>query len=60
MRKDIFRFTLAIVLLVVFALLIYPTPFYYTSYDNTPMKINRVTGKIEVVTSGGWAEVNKK
>lgn len=52
--------------MVIFSLLIYPTPYRYLEFEyndnggKVPVKVNTITGKTEVFTPmNGWTEVKK-
>lgn len=64
MNKKLFAMV-ALVLVVSFVILIYPTLFFYTKWNISGnrenfLKINRVTGKVQMLnTLHGWEEIGK-
>jgi PDZ domain-containing secreted protein len=65
MKKDIIRFIGVILIILVFSIFVYPTPFYYNiqgteETSKTIVKINRFTGKAEALIPSGWFEMKEK
>jgi hypothetical protein len=49
-----------LVTIIAFALLVHPTLYYYTMYDGKlPVKINRITGKAQMLGNDGWHDMSK-
>lgn len=53
---------LVLLCFIIFATLIYPTAYYYTSLkisdSEFPVKINRITGEAKMLTTNGWRDMN--
>lgn len=58
-KNRIISFILAIVLIIVFGIFIYPGIYKYDKLNqNLPVKINRLTGDTKVLTANGWTDMN--
>jgi len=59
MKKEIVRYSGIAIIVILFGLFIYPTMYEYDKLDQKyPVKINRITGKTEVLYPGSdWADV---
>lgn len=59
LRRDIFITCSILSALILFSIFIYPTLYKYEKLDQkTPVKINRITGSTELLTSNGWVSVD--
>jgi hypothetical protein len=62
MKRDILRFIGIIMLIIIFSIFIYPTPYYFTTtgadggYKNIH-RINRLTGDVDILGSDGWKRI---
>lgn len=58
MKKELIRYFFILLLLVFVSLFIYPTLYKYDKLDQKyPVKINRITGKTNVLGLKGWVVV---
>lgn len=59
LKNRIISFTMAIILIIVFGIFIYPGIYKYDKLNqNLPVKINRLTGNTKILTATGWADIN--
>lgn len=59
MKKEINRFVGIAVLIILFSIIIYPTPYEYQKSGSQIVKINRITGTAYVL-NGGWDKIDGK
>ena len=56
--RSLIRYGIIVVIIVLFGLFAYPTLYKYDKLDQKyPVRINRITGKTEVLTLRGWIEM---
>ncbi len=59
LKNRIISFTMAIILIIIFGIFIYPGIYKYDKLNqNLPVKINRLTGNTKILTATGWADIN--
>lgn len=55
MKKELIRYAFISILLILVGLFVYPTMYRYDKFDQKiPVRINRVTGKTELLSTQGW------
>lgn len=55
MKKIVIRYLAITIIVVLFGVFIYPTMYKYDKMDQKwPVRINRITGKTEVLNQAGW------
>lgn len=66
MKRDLIRFIGLLIIIIVFSLMVYPTPYYFIStgpdggYKNIH-RINRLTGAVDIFSpTSGWKRVEQK
>jgi hypothetical protein len=53
--KDLYKYCFGLAALVLFGLFVYPTLYEFDKLDQRiPVKINRITGSAEILTTNGW------
>ena len=58
MKKQLISFAMVIVLVIVFGIFIYPGIYKYDKLNqNSPIRINRFTGEMKILTVNGWKDV---
>lgn len=59
MTKEMMRFVFAIIILISIMIFGYPTLYKYDKLDQKyPVKINRITGKTQILSGYGWTTVD--
>lgn len=63
MKKDLIRFIGILIIIIIFSIFVYPTPFYYNiqgteQTSKSIVRINRFTGKSEMlIPRNGWVDL---
>lgn len=61
MKKELIRYSALIVILLIIAIFVYPTLYQYDKFDQKiPVRINRLTGKTELLYPTGWTLATEK
>ena len=61
MKKELVRYVALLIGLMIIVIFVYPTLYQYDKYDQKiPVRINRLTGKTELLYPTGWALATEK
>jgi hypothetical protein len=60
MKKELFRYIAVASLIVLFSVIVYPTPYEFQKSGSQIIKINRITGSAYVLNEKGWDIIDGK